>query len=131
MLQSEALLLAQKNMLHYFQTHDVSYIADDAVFRNMATGETYHGRAEIGGMLHYIYQVAFTARGEMTNYIITENKALVEGFFTGVHTGDFAGMQPTGKEVKVPICVSYDLQNGLIKEARIYMLTDVLMQQLR
>jgi len=53
MLQSEALTLAQTNMLDYFQTHDVKYIAEDGVFRNMSTGEMYKGRAEIGAMIHY------------------------------------------------------------------------------
>jgi hypothetical protein len=32
--------------------------------------------------------------------------------------------------VNVPISVSYDLENGLIREARIYMLTDIMEQQL-
>jgi hypothetical protein len=32
LLQSEAFVLAQKNMLDYFQTHDPKYVADDGVF---------------------------------------------------------------------------------------------------
>jgi hypothetical protein len=55
---------------------------------------------------------------------------MVEGFFKGRHIGEFTGMQARNKEVNVPLCVSYDLENGLIKKARIYMLTDVMMGQL-
>ena len=53
-----------------------------------------------------------------------------KGFFKGKHIGEFAGLAATNKEVNVPLCVSYYLENGLIKHARIYMLGDVLMQHL-
>lgn len=129
-LQKEALALAQKNMLTYFETHDVKFIAEDAVFKNLNTGEIHKGRTEIGAMLHYIYHVAFDAKAEIKNYIITEDKALLEGLFKGKHVGEIAGIQATGKQVNVPLSVSYDLKDGLIKEARIYMLTDIMMQQL-
>lgn len=129
-LQKEALVKAQQNLLAYFETHDVKYVAEDAVFRNLSTGEVYTGRAEIGGMLHFIYHVAFDAKAEKISHIITEDKAVVEGYFKGRHIGDVNGIKATNKEVDVPLCVSYDLKDGLIQEARIYMLTDVLMQQL-
>jgi predicted ester cyclase len=129
-LQKEALTTAQKNMLAYFETHDVNYVAEDAVFKNLNTGEMHKGRTEIGAMLHYMYHVAFDAKAEVKNYIITEEKAEFEGLFKGRHIGEIAGIQPTNKEVSVPLCVTYDLKNGLIKEARIYLLADVMMQQL-
>jgi hypothetical protein len=130
MLKSEALLLAQKNMLAYFETHDVKYVAEDGIFKNMNSGETYTGRAEIGAMLHYFYHVLFEAKAEMFNHLITEEKAMVEGRIKGKHIGQFEGIAPTGKEVDFPICVTYFLKNGLIQEAHIYTAGEVLMQQL-
>ena len=129
-LKSQALSLAQKNLLDYFQTHDVKYVTEDAVFRNLHNGETYKGRAEVGALLHYMYHVAFDAKAIMSSYIITEEKAQVEGMFKGRHIGEFAGIPATNKEVSVPLCVTYDLKNGLIKEARIFMFADLLLQQL-
>jgi len=129
-LGKEPLSLTQKNMLAYMKNHDVQYVAEDAVFRQMDSGEEYRGRAEIGAMLHYMYHVAFDAVAETKNYIITEDKAMFDGFFKGRHIGAFNGLQPTQKEVRVPICVTYDLKDGFIKEGRIFMLGDVLMQQL-
>ena len=129
-LQQDAIRVAQQNMLDYVTTHDVKYVAEDAVFKHLGTGEVYTGRAEIGAMLHYMYHVAFDAKAEMQNYFFTENKAVVEGLFKGRHIGELAGIAPTNKEVSVPFCVTYDLKNGLIKEARIYMLISVLMEQL-
>lgn len=120
----------QQNMMDYFDTHDIKYVAEDAVFRDLGTGEVYRGKAEIGAMLHYIYHVAFEAKSEVINYIVTEDKALVEGVFRGTHIGEFAGIPPTQKQVNVPLAVSYDLKDGLVQEARIYMLDHLLMQQL-
>jgi steroid delta-isomerase-like uncharacterized protein len=129
-LQKEALSVTQQNVLAYFNTHDVKYVAEDAVFKNLNTGETHKGRAEIGAMLHYIYHVAFDAKAEIKSYIITENKAQLEVVIKGRHIGEIAGIPPTNKEVSIPASVSYDLKDGLIQEARIYMLADVMMQQL-
>lgn len=127
---SESQSLAQKNMMAYLQNLDVQYIADDAVYKNLSMGEEYRGRAEIGAMLHYMYKVAFDAKPDVKSYIITEDRATFDGFFKGRHIGEFRGIAPTQKEVNVPLSVVYDLENGLIKEARIYMLGNVLMQQL-
>jgi predicted ester cyclase len=129
-LEKEEISLAQKNVEAYFNTHDVQYITEDAVFTSMNTGEETRGREAVGQMLHYIYHVAFDAKAEITNKVITEKKAVLEFNFKGKHIGEFAGMQPTNKEVNVPICVSYDLENGLIKKGRVYMLVDVMMKQL-
>lgn len=130
MTKSEALLQAEKNMLDYFQTHDPMYFTEDGVLRNLNTGESYSGRAEVGGMLHYFYHVLFEAKAEVVNYIITEEKAMVEGRIVGKHIGDIGPIKATGKDVNFPICVTYDLKDGLIKEARIYAANEVLMQQL-
>ena len=130
LVQNETLSLTEQNLLAYFETHDVKYVTEDASFKNLSTGEVHKGREDIGAMLHYMYHVAFDAKAEMQNYFFTENKAVVEGLFKGRHIGELAGIAPTNKEVSVPFCVTYDLKNGLIKEARIYMLVSVMMQQL-
>lgn len=120
-----------KNMEAYFKTHDVQYVAEEAVFINLGTGQRTQGRKAIGEMLHYIYHVAFDAKAEVTHSLITEEKAVLEGFFVGKHINEFAGIPASQKKVRVPLCVSYDLENSIIKEARIYMLGDVMMKQLQ
>lgn len=130
LLQKDKLALTRKNLLDYFETHDVKYIADDAIFKHMGTGETWKGKAEVGAMLHYMYQVAFDAHADFTSNIIAEDKAQVEGFFVGKHIGEYAGIKPTQKQVRVPLCVTYQVKDGLIKEAHIYLQNDVMMQQL-
>jgi hypothetical protein len=54
--------------------------------------------------------------------IWSNSHAVWEGTFHGKHIGKFAGIPATGKEVRVPLCVVYDLVNDQIKEGRIYSL---------
>ena len=96
-LERDALSIAKENFENFLATHDVKYVAEDAVYKNLGTGDEYHGREAIGGMLHYMYHVAFDAKAEITNTIITEKKTMFEGNFIGRHIGEFAGIQPTNK----------------------------------
>ena len=123
---------AMKNIEEFFKTHDVIYVAENAVFKNMNTGEEINGRKAIADMLNYIYHVAFDAEAIVNNTVMTKNHALLEASFVGKHIGEFAGISATGKQVNVPLCVTYDLnEDGLIQNGRIYMLIDVMMQQLK
>ena len=96
----------------------------------MGTGERHEGREAIGEMLNWIYHVAFDALAADPRLIIGEGKATLEATFTGTHTGEFAGIQATGKEVSAPLCVTYEVSESGITEARVSMLTSVMMQQL-
>src|SRR5215203_5333563 len=95
---------AMDKIEEYAQTHDGSYVAENAVFKNMSTGEETKGREAIAQMLNYIYHIAFDAKAVVINTIVTEKKGLLEASFTGKHIGEFAGIAPTNKEVKVPLC---------------------------
>jgi predicted ester cyclase len=120
----------KKPIEQYFETHDPKYLTEDTVFIDMNTNELTIGREAVGNMLHYIYHVAFDARAEITNTIVCDNKAVLEANFIGKHIGEFAGIPATNKSVNVPLCVTYDLENGLVKVARVYMLASAMMQQL-
>lgn len=129
-LEKDALSIAKENFENFLATHDVKYIAEDVEYKNMSTGEVFNSKKEVGDMLNFMYHVAFDAKAEITNTIITEKKAMFEGNFRGRHIGEIAGVPATNKEVNIPICVCYDLEDGLIKKGRIYFLGDVLAKQL-
>jgi steroid delta-isomerase-like uncharacterized protein len=99
---------------------DLSMMAPDVVFTNMATGDEHRGVEALAGMLHYIYHVAFDAHAETKSIIFGDNQAVLEGDFVGKHIGEFAGVPATGKDVRVPLCVVYDLEDGKIKRGRVY-----------
>src|SRR5213083_3030607 len=99
LLEKKAVSKTQENIQAYFETHDVQYLTDDVVFTHMSSGDKYVGREGVGQMLHYFYHVAFDAKAEITNTVVTEDHALLEANFKGRHIGEFAGLQPTNKNV--------------------------------
>lgn len=114
----------------YVHSHDPQYLAEDAVFIDTASGQRYEGRDAVAEMLHWVYHVAFDARAEDLKLIVGEGTAAVEGVFVGRHVGEFAGIPATGRTVRVPLCVTYDVAEDGVKEARIYMQGTVMMVQL-
>ena len=119
-------------MTKYFHSEhaDVSTMADDVVFTVMGTGQEHRGPEAVLQMLGYFYQVAFEATAETKNVVIADQQAVGEWDFIGKHIGEFAGIPATGKEVRVPLCVVYDLENDLIVRGRVYFEMPVLLQQL-
>ena len=109
---------------------DVSMMAEDAVFTVMATGQENRGRDGIQQMLTYFYHQAFDASAEVNLTIYTDEHAVLEGFFVGRHTGEFAGIPATNRPVRVPLCVVYDVAGGEITRGRIYFEMPALVAQL-
>ena len=109
---------------------DLSMMADDVVFTVMATGQEHRSTDGVSQMLNYFYHVAFDATAETKNTIFADGQAVVEGDFVGKHIGEFAGIPATNKQVRVPLCVVYDLEDDLIKRARVYFEMPVLFRQL-
>ncbi|HUR95420.1 MAG TPA: ester cyclase, partial [Gemmatimonadales bacterium] len=109
---------------------DVSMMAEDVVFTNMATGDEHRGPEAIRQLLDYMYRQAFDATAEIRSRICCENQAVLEAVFVGKHIGEFAGIPATGRSVRVPLCVVYDLESGRITQARVYLELPVLLRQL-
>jgi len=122
----------RETMLRYINSEhsDVSMMAEDVVFTIMATGQEHHGRDGVFGMLQYFYHIAFDATAITRVSLFGENNAMIEGDFVGKHIGEFAGIPATGKDVRVPLCVVYDLVNDQIKHGRVYFEMPALLQQL-
>jgi steroid delta-isomerase-like uncharacterized protein len=112
------------------ETNKDAYLAEDARFTTMFDGKTWTGPAEIAAMLQDLYQIAFQAKADPRNLIFDEDHAVLEAEFTGQHTGDFDGISATGRQVRVPFCVVYDLEKGKIHRARIYFEMPLMRQQL-
>jgi steroid delta-isomerase-like uncharacterized protein len=122
----------RKVMMDYFSAEhsDESRLADDVVFTVMGTGKEHQGLEGIKQMLDYFYHVAFDATGETINLVIADGQAVWEGALVGKHIGEFAGIPATNKDVRVPLCVVYDVDNDQIKRGRVYFEMPALMKQL-
>lgn len=99
---------------------DTSMMADDVVFTDMASGQEHRTPEGVQSMLNWFYHVAFEATAETTNLVVGDGHAVLEGIVVGKHIGEFAGIPPTNKEFRAPICVSYDVENDMLKRGRIY-----------
>lgn len=106
----------------YLVQHDMSRLADDATFVDASNGMSWTGREAIGGMLAWLYQGVFDAHVEDQRLIVGADgrQVVLEATFVGVHRGEFAGVPATGREVRVPLVVLYDMADGRITGARLH-----------
>lgn len=114
----------------YWVDHDPRYVAEDAAFTMMPTGEEIRGRDAIAKHLAGFYHGALEARAVRTNAIFGDGTGVLEARAQGRRTGVFAGIPATGREVDVPLCVTYEVSGGLVQRARIYLLVNVLLAQI-
>ena len=103
-------------------------LADDVIFTLHATGDTARGPGAVREMLEQLTHCAFDARTESRNMLLADGHGVWEGHLIGKQVGEFAGMPATGKDVCVPLCVVYDLEDGEIRRARMYLEMPVLRQ---
>jgi predicted ester cyclase len=106
------------------------HFSDDVVVALVGTDQGAEGPDAAEAWINYLHQQAFEARPELKNMIIGDDKAAAELDFVGKHVGEFGGIAATGREVRVPYSVVYDLEGEKIKELRIYLSMDVLLEQL-
>lgn len=99
---------------------DTSMFAADVVYRMMATGEEHRGPGGIRQLLHDFYQVSFDAIAETRNVVIGDGIGVLEAEVVGTHIGEFAGVPATGKEVRIPLVVVYEVADDLIHAGRVY-----------
>ena len=118
------------NKWHDSEHTDTSVLADDVVFTSMNTQEEDRGPEGVSQSLNYIYHVAFDARFELRNLIVDGGIGAAEADFVGEHIGEFAGIRPTHKQVRVPVCVVYEVEDEKIKRARIYFEMPAMFEQL-
>jgi predicted ester cyclase len=106
------------------------YFTDDVVATFEGTDQRAVGREASGQLIRYVHEGAFDARMELKNLLVDEGKAAIEADFVGTHIAEFAGIQATGRAVRVPYSVVYDLRDDRISGLRIYFPMSLLMEQL-
>ena len=106
-------------------------LADDVVLTIMETGEVTCGRAAVAALLAYLHRSAFAAPPAVATLVAGAERAMIEAEFAGRHTGEFAGIAPTGRTVRLPYAVAYDLAADAITAVRLYLPLDALVRQLR
>src|SRR5438067_6305664 len=96
------------------------FFTDDVSLDVVGSGQTAQGRAAVEGMIRYVHEQAFDARAEIKSLMVDGSRAALEADFVGRHIAEFAGVAGTGRDIRVPYSVHYDLEGSRIKALRIY-----------
>jgi predicted ester cyclase len=107
------------------------YFSDNVTWTTMDTGDEVHGRDAVRDYILALHTQMFDARPEFRSLTIGETTAALEADFVGTHTGEFAGISPTGAAVRVPYCVVYDLADDKITALRGYLPVAQIISQLQ
>lgn len=100
---------------------ELNVISEQATFQDFTRPESIQGPEAISQMIYNFYNVSFPgAEAEFTNIVAGEESVVMEFTFRGVHTGELWGIPPTGRAVEIPMCVIYDLEDGIIQRGRLY-----------
>ena len=97
------------------------FFTENVRWTTMETGDEIQGRAAVRDFIIALHRELFDAKPEVRSVGIADGLAALEADFGGVHTGEFAGIAPTGAPVRVPYCVFYDVDEGGITALRAYM----------
>jgi ketosteroid isomerase-like protein len=106
------------------------HFAEDVVVTVMWSDQVARGRDAAKQLIDYLHQQAFEAKPVLRGMLVGEGQALAEADFVAKHTGEFAGIAATGREVTMPYCVVYDLADDKITALRLYFPMDVLLHQI-
>lgn len=96
-------------------------MTDDVRLTIEGTDQEATGREAVVQTIRFLHEQAFDAEPELKNLVAEAGRAAIEADFVGRHTGEFAGVPATGRDVRVPYSVVYDLDGDRIKAVRIYM----------
>jgi steroid delta-isomerase-like uncharacterized protein len=104
--------------------------ADDIVVTFVDIGQEIVGSEVAEASIVDFHQVAFDATIEVQTFTAGPGIACAEVIFSGTHTGDFAGIPATGREVRVPYVAVAELADDRITAIRLYGPASGIIQQL-
>jgi len=94
--------------------------APDVVWTTMETGEQIRGRDAVRDHIVGMHTSSFDAHPELVRMVAGDGAALLEAVFIGRHTGTWDGLAPTGRDVRLPYAMAYDIADGQITALRAY-----------
>ena len=106
------------------------FFADDVEFVLMGTDQQARGAQAAEQTIRFLHETAFDAQPEISNLVVGDRSAAAEALFVGTHTGEFLGVSATGKSVRVPYSVFYDVEADRITAVRVYMPMEQILEQI-
>lgn len=106
------------------------YVAEDYVEHSNASPEPIHGPAGYKANVREFHD-GFSNVEVTTEELIAEDTVVVNHWtFSATHTGEYAGIDPTGSDVEFSGISIIELEDGIIVEDRAVMDVSGLMEQL-
>ncbi len=118
-------------VIEYLWNHALDHAADDLILHDYSMPEPLSGCRAVERFRDAVYRVAFSdAKLEPRHVTADEKRVVFEVTFHGVNTGSLRGRPPSGKRVELPLCGVCDLEEGVIRNIRLYYDSGLLKQQL-
>lgn len=121
-----------RKMLGAFNDQDVdsylSYFAEDVdvLWPDGATPDLEGIREDFAEILSFSSDRKFN----LERTTCEGDRVVAEWTATGTHTGEMAGMPPTGRKLSFPMAHVFDFEEGKVKKWRVYFNYQTLFQQL-
>lgn len=127
----------QKTLFQHLQAEDAHDLAGtlatvhpEALFEDQPLGMVLRGRDEVSR--HYnLWWQAFGVRtvGGSLHWV-SDDFVIGESHFVGQHVGEFLGIKPTGRQIRLPMTVFVNFRDGLLSGERFYYDLNTIMMQL-
>jgi steroid delta-isomerase-like uncharacterized protein len=98
----------------------LEHYTEDITWHNVAMGETYHGRAEVGAFLSELFRGLPDLSLEVTLRLPRGRYVAEEYVIRGTHLGSVFGLPPTGRRLEIQAMSMVELANGKLKEDHFY-----------
>lgn len=106
------------------------YLADEVTMTFMGTDRVITGRDAVRAVITAVHEQAFRTAVELKTIVCGDRHAMLEAEFVGTHIGEFEGIAATGRPVRVPYAVAYDLRDNRIAALRLYFPMELLLRQI-
>lgn len=106
------------------------FLAPDVGLGLPADDHPLRGARQVAQAVRHHYEEEFDARPELVRLVADGRSAVAELLFVGVHIGEYAGVRPTGRRVRVPLAMAFDVDAGLIAAIRVYYSPEAVLAQL-
>jgi predicted ester cyclase len=106
------------------------YMSDDVTMAFMGTDRVIAGRENVRQAIKFFHEIAFSSAITVKTVVCGEGEAILEAEFVGTHIGEFEGIAPSLKSVRVPYSVGYSLAGGRITALRLYFPLNLLVSQI-
>jgi ketosteroid isomerase-like protein len=104
--------------------------AADVVWTTMETGVQIRGRDAVRDHIVATHTRSFDAHPELVSLATGDGVAILEAVFIGRQVDTWEGVPATGRDVRLPYAMAYDVGGGFITELRAYFPMSALRAQL-